>query len=97
MSEDRGETENFNNGNNVNSDNRLNNFDISYLQNFLFIKIDFKEKDRLLTGLNYDVWIIRIKGFFQELNLWSFVDDINSRLRGVERRVVNKVVVDNLI
>lgn len=43
--------------------------------NYPSVTIDFKEKDRLSTGSNYDVWTIRMKRWFLlEANLWEFVD-----------------------
>lgn len=67
-------------GNDRNERVNLNNFFDEVVRelrdNFLSVKIDFKEKDRLLTGFNYDVCIIKMKGFLSEVNLWEFVDDI---------------------
>lgn len=37
------------------------------------IKLDFKEKNRLTSGSNYDVWALRMRGFLREENcgrLW---------------------------
>lgn len=36
-------------------------------------KIDFKEKDRLNSGSNYDVWAIRMCWFLKEAGLWEHV------------------------
>lgn len=33
------------------------------------VKLDFKEKDRLSNGANYDVWSIRMRGFLMEAGL----------------------------
>lgn len=48
-------------------------------EKYLSIKIDFKKKDRLSTGSNYDVWTIRMTGFLKEANLWMYVDGSHPR------------------
>lgn len=66
-------------GNDRNERVNLNNFFDEAAReprdNFPSVKIDFKEKDRLSTGSNYDVCTIKMKGFLSEANLWEFVDD----------------------
>lgn len=36
-------------------------------------KFEFKEKDRLTSGANYDVWAIRMSGLLKESGLWPYV------------------------
>lgn len=55
------------------------NKNLNVEEKYFSIKIDFKKKDRLFTGLNYDVWTIRMTGFFKEVNLWMYVDGSYSR------------------
>lgn len=43
------------------------------LKSVFSIKIDFKERDRLRDDVNYDVWVIRMKGFLKEFLLWDVV------------------------
>lgn len=43
------------------------------------VKIDFKEKDRLQSGVNYDVWAMRVRGFLREARLWGYIDGSNPR------------------
>lgn len=43
------------------------------------VKLDFKEKDRLHSGVNYDVWAIRMKGFLLEAGLWGHVSGTETR------------------
>lgn len=47
--------------------------------------------DRLRDGRNYDVWVIRMKGFLKEIQLWEIVDgtvvksELILRVSGVTR------------
>lgn len=49
--------------------------DDDFLRVFLIVKLDFKEKDRLISGFNYDVWVLSMRGFFRKVKLWLWVDD----------------------
>lgn len=49
------------------------------------IKIDFKERDRLKDGANYDVWSIRMSGFLKEASLWGIVSGTVTRPLPTER------------
>lgn len=54
--------------------------DDAFLKVYLSVKLDFKEKDRLISGFNYDVWVLRMRGFFREVRLWSWAEGICIRL-----------------
>lgn len=43
------------------------------------IKLDFKERDRLNNGSNYDIWAIRMLGFLQEASMWGHVNGTVTR------------------
>lgn len=49
------------------------------LRAFPIVKLDFKEKDRLTSGSNYDVWALSMRGFFRKAKLWLWVDDTFAR------------------
>lgn len=49
------------------------------------IKVEFKERDRLRDGANYDVWAIRMRGFLKESTLWDIVDGTETRPAPPER------------
>lgn len=62
------------------SENNFADADDDFLKSYLSVKLDFKEKDCLISGLNYDVWVLRMRGFFREVRLWSWVDGTCIRL-----------------
>lgn len=43
------------------------------------VKLDFKDRDRLSNGANYDVWAITMKGFLLEAGLWDYVSGHRTR------------------
>lgn len=51
----------------------------------LSIKVEFKERDRFRDGVNYDVWVIRMRGFFKEFTFWDIVDGTEIRFVFSER------------
>lgn len=87
---------NNNNNNNVVETNNCNNKDTldggfdrtvnTGKQQYLSVKIEFKEKDWLSTDSNYDMWNIRMTGFLKEANLWMFVD--GSHPRSPKKRIL---------
>lgn len=55
-------------------ENNLADADDDFLKSYPSVKLDFKEKDCLTSGLNYDVWALRMRGFLREARLWPWAD-----------------------
>lgn len=54
--------------------------DDAFLKAYPSVKLDFKEKDRLTSGSNYDVWALRMRGFLREARLWPWAEGTCIRL-----------------
>lgn len=54
------------------------------------MKLDVKEKDRLISGFNYDVWVFRMRDFFREVKLWLWVNgsEIRLQMTEIEKRLL---------